>query len=416
MKKFTFILLFLLFASVLYSAVSASSQTNRTIAVLDFKNLSKNAGYDFLGKTISESLITSLQKSGKINLVERERLKNLIDEKKLVLTGLVDQDISAGKKIGTLLQADHLILGSYSSIDDRIEVNARLVNVQTGEILMAEKITEKMGDKLFSRISELGDAFLIKLMDFKSGYLNLDSSPQGADVKLDNEIVGTTPLTEKRMKAGRQTLTLVKEGFEIKTVDVNIIADQKNNYNFNLEKKVEVFPYKISLTVHPFQLMQKDYQPDLGISFEYLIGWFSIGVEYSGNLFFHTYTDTNAPAVNPFSETLSLYYNKFNALIKVHFIPQNRFISPYVGCGLGVYTTYSKELSYSNTAFYYKGIVGLTFFPASRFSVFAEIMYQNLGAFNLNEKHFNLFGDYTFTSTPVSLENFLIGLGLRISF
>lgn len=412
MKKCSLILLFSLFSAVLFPATNT---TNMTIAVLDFKNLTKNKGYDFLGKTISESLITSLQKSGKFNLVERERLLNLIDEKKLVLTGLVDQDINAGKKIGTLLQADNLILGSYSSIDDRIEVNARLVNVATGEILMAEKITEKMGDKLFARIGELGDSFLIRLMSFKAGYLNLDTSPQGADVKLDNEIVGTTPLTEKKMKAGNYTLTLVKEGYEIKTVTVNIAADQKNNYNIALEKKVEFFPYKVSITIHPFQLMQTDWQPDWGVSFEYLIGWFSIGVEGGGNLFFHKYSDANAPG-KTFEDTMTLYYHKFNALLKLHIIPQSRFVSPYVGCGLGIFTTSSDEYNYYNTAFYCKGIVGLTFFPSSHVSVFTEIIYQNLGLLMMNEKRFNLFGDYTYLSKNISLENFLIGLGLRFSF
>jgi TolB-like protein len=394
---------------------SAAGNTNKTIAVPDFKNLSGNKGYDFLEKTLAESLLTSLQKSGSLNLVERQRLMNLIDEKKLVLTGLFDQDLNAGKKIGSLLKADHLILGSFSSIDDRIEVNARLVNIETGEILMAEKISEKMGDRLFARIGELGDAFVIRLMAFHSGYLNLDTSPQGAEVHWNSEMVGVTPLTEKLMKSGRYALTLKKEGYEISTVTVDVRENEKNNYNFNLERKIEFYPFKVTVTVHPFQLMQADYQPDWGVAFEYLLGFVSFGVEAGGNLYFHSYSDTNAPN-KTISDTMSLYFHKFNALIKAHLLPNNRFISPYIGAGLGVFTASSDEYSFYRTDLYYKGIFGLTFFPSSKLSVFAEIIYQNLGNLTMNEKQFNLFGNYTLTPKPLSLQNFLVGLGIRFNF
>ena len=144
MKKLFFLLVF---------NISFAQATNFiTIAVLDFKNLSKNSGYDFLEKTIAESFITTLKKSEKFKLAERQRLIDLIDEKKLVLSGLIEKDVEETKKIGKLISADAIIFGSFSSIDGNIEINARLVNVDSGEIIMAEKITEKMGDKLFYKI------------------------------------------------------------------------------------------------------------------------------------------------------------------------------------------------------------------------------------------------------------------------
>lgn len=57
---------------VLSAGLSFSQVTNKiTIAIPDFKNISGNKGYDFLEKTVAESLTTSLQKSGKFNIVER---------------------------------------------------------------------------------------------------------------------------------------------------------------------------------------------------------------------------------------------------------------------------------------------------------------------------------------------------------
>ncbi len=399
------------------SRVFGVAGTNRiSVAVLDFKNLTKNKGYDFLEKTISDSLITTLQKSGNFNLIERQRLAALIDEKKLSLTGLLDQDTAAGKKIGTLLKADNLILGSFSAIGDRIEVNARLVSVDTGEILSAEKISEKMGDKLFTRINELADSMVIRLMDYKAGFLNLDSSPQGAEVKLDNTVLGVTPITELRMRAGNYTVTVVKEGYEIRTLSVGVRENQKNNYNVALERKTEFYPYKILLMIHPLSLLQPDYQPDWSLAFEYhIVDWFSVGVEGGGNLFFHRSLDTNTPGFS-FTNTMVLYFHKFNAVAKFHLFPQARFLSPYLGAGLGYFTGSSEEYSLSHSGLYYKGIVGLNIFPASRFSVFIDAIYQNLGGVILNEKRFNLFGNYTYNAQRVSLETILIGLGIRFSF
>jgi TolB-like protein len=384
-----------------------------TLAVLDFINISKNKGYDFLEKTIAESVMTSLQKCGKFNLVERQRLSDLIEEKKLVLSGLVEEDVSKGKKIGVLLKADNLVMGSFSSIDDRIEINARLVRSDTGEVLLAEKITEKMGNQLFAKINELSDAIIIKLLNQKFGFLDCDSTPQGSEVKIDGVQIGVTPITGKKMKAGRYSVSIVKEGYEVKDVSFEIAENQKSSYNFYLEQKNQIFyNSRISFFSHMFELFSPDYQIDWGFSFEYYWDFgLSFGGEIGGYIYTHGYKDTSAPG-KAFEENSLLYYHRLNFLLKYHFFGTSRILSPYLGVGVGVLPF----LDFSSTFFYYKAIVGLTLFPSSSFSYFLEAVYQNPGEITLQEKKFDFFGDYTTTDKKLTLQNVMIGIGIRIGF
>ncbi|MEJ5284716.1 MAG: FlgO family outer membrane protein [Brevinematales bacterium] len=408
MKKLFFLLVFNL---------SFAQTTNFiTIAVLDFKNLSKNPGYDFLEKTIAESFITTLKKSEKFKLAERQRLIDLIDEKKLVLSGLIEKDVEETKKIGKLISADAIIFGSFSSIDGNIEINARLVSVDSGEIIMAEKITEKMGDKLFYKINELAESFVLKLLDYKTGYLNLDTTPQGAEVKIDNNVIGITPITEKKMKTGTYKITIVKNGYEIKTTSIKIEENIKNNYNFYLEKKAEKFyRSRFSIFSHFVQFLQPDYQTDYGLSFEYFLGDFSIGIEGGGNILFHSYEDKTAPG-EPYKDLMILHNFRFNLLLKYNFFKDSKFVSPYLGGGIGIFTGSSEEYNYSKTAFFYKYILGINFFPSSIVSFFIDAYYYDVGDIILKEKKFNFFGEYTYIEKPVKTANIMLGLGLRIGF
>jgi TolB-like protein len=404
---------FLLFLLLLFPFYLFGEVTNTmAIAVLDFKNLSPNKGYDFLEKTIAESFTTTLQKSGRFKLAERQRLQDIMEEKKLALSGLVDNDIDNGRKIAALISADSLILGSYSSIDDRIEVNVRLVKADSGEILMADKISEKMGDKLFLRINELADAVVNKLLEYKTGFLNLDTSPQAADVKIEDAFIGTTPITQKKMKTGKYSATIVKDGYEIKTLPLNIEEGKSANYNVYLEKKTEqLYKYHFSIISHMFKLIRPDYQMDWGLAFESMLGDFSLGVEGGGNIFFHQTTDNSAPG-KPFVDNLVLYYHRFNGILKYNLFQDSKVISPYIGVGLGVIAAGD----FKTARFYYKGILGLTMFPTSPVSFFVEMYYHDLGQLVIQEKKFNLFGSYTTSPLTVEMSDLMVGLGIRFNF
>lgn len=75
-----FILTFLCFN------IYSSTLSNKIIAICPFENLTNNHNLDWLKEGISESLINKLLNSKEIILVERNRIKNILDEHKLTMS------------------------------------------------------------------------------------------------------------------------------------------------------------------------------------------------------------------------------------------------------------------------------------------------------------------------------------------
>lgn len=114
---------------------AAASGKIARVAVLPF--LPADGGRAADGWTISEKLLTQLVRSGRVQAVERSMLKPLFEEHKLGQTGALDPQTI--KKLGRLLAADGIVMGSFVCLGTEIVVNARLVDAETGVILAASE-------------------------------------------------------------------------------------------------------------------------------------------------------------------------------------------------------------------------------------------------------------------------------------
>jgi TolB-like protein len=104
-----------------------------TVAVLYFDYSGKNEALLPLQKGLAQMLITDLSSDESLRVVERERLQAILDEHKLAASGKLDGKTAA--RIGKLLGARHLVLGSYFDVAGSLRVDARLVDVETGAIV-----------------------------------------------------------------------------------------------------------------------------------------------------------------------------------------------------------------------------------------------------------------------------------------
>lgn len=91
-----------------------------------------------IGTILSEYFITSIVKSGRFEVVERAMLQKIIAEQNLSTTGLVDE--STASQLGKLLGVDVIITGSILNLRNSIDINARILSVQSGSIIAAEDI------------------------------------------------------------------------------------------------------------------------------------------------------------------------------------------------------------------------------------------------------------------------------------
>lgn len=108
----------------------------KRIAVVEFVDLKGNVT-DF-GRYLSEKLITKLFQTKKFKVVERQLLNKVIDEQKLSLTGIIDA--TTAQKLGKLLGVDAIAAGSISDLTKSMEINARLISTETGEVFSAASV------------------------------------------------------------------------------------------------------------------------------------------------------------------------------------------------------------------------------------------------------------------------------------
>lgn len=111
----------------------------KTIAISYFDNSSGDVKYNALSKGIADMLITDLSKIKGVTIVEREKLEKLIQEIKLGQSKYFDQ--TTALKLGKGLGAQNILTGSFYVLDNVIRIDARLIDVQTGGVVFAEKVS-----------------------------------------------------------------------------------------------------------------------------------------------------------------------------------------------------------------------------------------------------------------------------------
>jgi TolB-like protein len=89
---------------------------------------------------VQERLTTELAQNKKLTLIERSMLKKVMGELNLQASGAIDDETA--KKLGKMLGADAVAVGSLNDVKEtRTEVNARIVETETGKILAAASST-----------------------------------------------------------------------------------------------------------------------------------------------------------------------------------------------------------------------------------------------------------------------------------
>ena len=125
-------------------SINNSNDSNRPVrlAVMTFISTSASTKNDF-GNYFTESVISSLgENTKKIRIFERKRLDVILQENSLSMTGLIDE--KQALKIGELAPIDFIFSGTFTKLKNSIEINGRLIDVVSGEILTSYSGSIKM--------------------------------------------------------------------------------------------------------------------------------------------------------------------------------------------------------------------------------------------------------------------------------
>ena len=114
------------------------------VVVWDFDNqtpaaLARGDATDFLRRSLSENLTTTLLQVAGLPVVERQRLKDLLAEQRVSAGELADED--ARVRLGRIVGAARMVFGGFFVIGDEVQVHVRVIDTATSRVLFSDEVT-----------------------------------------------------------------------------------------------------------------------------------------------------------------------------------------------------------------------------------------------------------------------------------
>lgn len=106
-----------------------------------FTALSSEANNKFVENYVTDALTQAIFECGNVKIIERSNLEKILSEQKFQASGIVDD--SSAKSIGKIAGVDYVCYGDMKDIGEEINVNARIVDVESGEVISISRTTVK---------------------------------------------------------------------------------------------------------------------------------------------------------------------------------------------------------------------------------------------------------------------------------
>ncbi len=172
-------------------AQQATPDTRPGMAVLPFENGGSfgrdREDFDALRGGIAAVLIDELAQNPAVRVVDRAVINNLISEQNLARDGRVDAATAA--RVGKLVGARYMVTGSFIDAYGDFRVTARIIDVETGEIIKVVSNDESMRDR--RQMFKIFQNVATKLM----AGINLPALPRQVAQAAEHRNVPTDALT-----------------------------------------------------------------------------------------------------------------------------------------------------------------------------------------------------------------------------
>ena len=154
----------------------------KTMAIIDFKNSSidQKAKFDPMEQGFADLMIHRLNNSTGLKVIERERIQWILNEINIQDKYNMEEAVRMGKQLGV----HAVLLGSFIIFNDEIWLGARLVKVETSEILLADEIKGEV-DEFFDLVEKLSEKIADKIdVSLKQEEAGISSETKSLDAML----------------------------------------------------------------------------------------------------------------------------------------------------------------------------------------------------------------------------------------
>jgi tetratricopeptide (TPR) repeat protein len=125
-------------AICLFGLLALPARAEKRVAVLPFEVLTEEENMKQFGVGTMDTLTMALSNIPEFVMIDRGQLQAVIKENALQQSGFVDP--VATVKVGRLLGAEVLVMGSIQSYKDKIRIVAKFTDVGTGKVLQAVQV------------------------------------------------------------------------------------------------------------------------------------------------------------------------------------------------------------------------------------------------------------------------------------
>ena len=207
------------------------------IAVMDLRhadNIDKN-----LVQSLGMLIPQELDQTGAFKAISSQDINQM-----LALEAMKDRvgcdSASCLAEIGGALGADYMVSGSILLADQIYLIQLQLMNIAKARIDGRATREYRGGPAgLFDEVRTATKLLVRDILVAQSGRLLLVASEEGATIRIDGTIVGTSPMAAQAVPGGMHTIVVEKEGFIRFGKDVEITANEEARVDAPLRPSVE---------------------------------------------------------------------------------------------------------------------------------------------------------------------------------
>ena len=204
----------------------------RTLLLLEFED--KSGHYKETEK-FYRALSQAMVQDTDLKLIDRGNMRRLLEEQQLAMDNILDQGWRS--RIGQLYGADAFISGTIREVTpQQIKCSIKVSDVETNIGVEAKVLTGRSKNPELKLVNVLLNA----------GPTLFKSTPPGADVRVDQELIGKTPIRHQ-LGDGTYTVTFTLPGYAPVTKQVEILYGQAKEVSVKLGS----IPCLLSITTEP---------------------------------------------------------------------------------------------------------------------------------------------------------------------
>lgn len=165
--------------------------TNRKgLAVLNFQNTTpKGRGDRFQPWEygLPAMLMTDIQSIGILNIISREKLRDILKEQALQYSGIVDPETAV--KLGKIASVHYMLTGSFTEMNGELRVEAQVFSVEKGTLLGAAAVsgvTERFFEIEKELVFEISKYLKVILSEEEKKKIAMDIETKSVDASLSN--------------------------------------------------------------------------------------------------------------------------------------------------------------------------------------------------------------------------------------